>query len=206
MQQKAATPSQEEWLTALATIRQIALDDGETDDHRAHAVTAYVKALLWKKPHDHQGAIKFCREVLKGAGKEPLFAAALRAAGRVERDRRGHLGAEMDFLASFSGGSHAPTAAAIRRELLAIIGKLAALGAKPMVPAPVACRLPAWASAAPGRTPSALRITMPMIAPPPWYRFQPAKPHPALHVTHPKIQPPSWYRRVSFPPLKAPKK
>ena len=203
-QQKTPPLSEKDWREALAVIRRIALDKNETEAHRSQAVTACVKALLWRERHDE--ALKFCREVLKGPDQTAVIDAALRAGGLVERNRRGHLRAEIEFLASWARGPHKQAASAIGRQLLAAVAALASLAAKTMVPGPVVPQPPPWAAAGPGSPPAALRFTMPKIAPPAWYQFQPGRAHPALHVTHPKMAPPSWYGRVSFPLLKEPRK
>jgi len=226
-QQKTPPLSEKDWQKATTTIREIALDKKEAEGHRANAVTAYVKLLLWKKRHDD--ALKFCREVLKSASKTAVAAAALRVGCLVERNRHGHLRAELNFLASSSRGAHRHVASTISQQLNRTVQMLTSLGAKAMVPRPVVPRFPHWAAAGPGKAPQALnvaalvastprwypppgkapdvfRVTLPKIRPPTWYRFQPGRAHPALHVVHPKMEPPHWYRRVPFPPLKQPKK
>jgi len=196
--ESAAPPTEEDWRTALATIREVALDKGEAEEHRCHAVVAYVKLLLPKKRHDD--ALKLCQEVLKTADKTSVADAALRAGGLVERGRCGHLRAEMDFLAPWTEGASRQAAAALSQELNRTVQALATLAGRPMVPAPVAVRAPSWAAG-----PGALRVPIPEIRPSAWYRFQAGEPHPALRITRPKMEPPDWYRRVSFPPLKEPK-
>jgi len=222
-QEQAPPLSEQEWDKALATIRAIALDPGEAAEHRANAVKAGAKALLWKGRHDD--AMKFCLDVLKAGGEATVVDAALRAGCLVERSRCGHLRGEADFLATASAGAAAPAAAAIRQELKRMTAGLDLLAATPMVPGRVVPAFPHWAAAgpgqapgvlhfaalsapapgwypAPGTTPGAFRVALPEIAPPPWYRFQPGQAHPALHVTHPKMEPPQWYGGVAFPRLK----
>lgn len=194
----AAPPTEEDWQTALAAIREIALDKGEAEEHRCHAIAAYVKLLLPKERHDD--ALKLCQEALKSTDKTSVADAALRAGGLVERDRCGHLRAEMDFLASWTEGASGQAAAALSQELNRTILSLAALAGRPMVPTPVTVRAPSWAAG-----PAVLRVPIPEIRPPAWYRFQAGEPHPALRIIRPKMEPPDWYRRVSFPPLKEPK-
>ena len=201
--QRATRASEDDWQRALAVIRRIALDKNESEPDRANAISAYARLLVWRKRHDD--ALAFCRQVVKSATESAVAGAALRAGCLVERDRRGYLRAELDFLASCSRGAHGGAASAIHRELSRAVQTLAALAARPMVPAPVVPRLPHWAAGGPGSGPAALRVALPTIAPPTWYRFQPGRAHPALHVTHPKMEPPHWYGRVSFPLLKPPK-
>jgi len=196
--QEAAALTEEDWRTALAAIREVALDKSETEEHRGNAIAAYARVLLRKKRHDE--ALELCQEVLKGADKASVAEAALRAGCLVERDRCGHLRAELDFLASSTEGSSRQPAAALSQELSRTVQMLAALAGRPMVPAPVTARLPSWAAG-----PGALRVPIPEIHAPAWYRFQPAEVHPALRITRPKMEPPDWYRRISFPPLEEPK-
>jgi hypothetical protein len=179
-QRKAPALSGRDWQDATAAMHKIALDKGETEEHRANAITACVKVLLRRKRHDE--AMKLCREVLKAADKTAVIDAALRAGCLVERNRRGHLRAEINFLASQSKGAHGRAASAIARELDRTVHALTSLAARAMVPRAVAVRPPHWALARPGQAPA------------------------ALHVTQPKMAPPHWYRRVSFPLLKEPKK
>jgi hypothetical protein len=203
-QQKPAPPSEEDWRAALDAIRRIALDANETEEHRAGAVTACAKVLLWKNRHDE--ALKLCREVLKHAARKPVIDAALRAGCLVARNRHGHLRAEIDFLASCAQGAAAHEAASMTREINRTVQTLSSLAGRTMVPSPVVPRLPHWAAAGPRQTPGALHLDLPKIQPPEWYRFQPGKAHPALHVTLPRMEPPSWYGRSTFPLLKEPKK
>lgn len=168
--------SEKDFRDALTAIRQIAMDKKQTQAHRANAVTAYVKALLWRKRHDD--AMTFCRQVLAARDQPAVIDAALRAGCRAERDRRGHLRAEMDFLTSCSRGPARQAATAMTRELNRAVQTLTSLAARAMVPAAIVPRLPPWA----GGTPPALRVALP------------------------KIAPPTWYRRVAFPPLKEPKR
>lgn len=178
--EKAPPASAKEWQEALAAIRKIALDRSATETHRAQAVAAYVKLQLGKgRPDD---AMTFCQTVLKRTAATAVLDAALRAGCLIERNRRGHLRAELDFLASWSKGAGAPAAAVLRRELMRASEALRALAARPMVPEPVPLRLPHWAAAGPGRAPS------------------------ALHGALPRMQLPSWVPRVAFPLLKEPKK
>jgi hypothetical protein len=184
---------------ALAAMREVALDRGETEEHRCNAVTASVKALLWRKRHDE--ALKLCQEVVKGADTPAVIDAALRAGCLAERDRHGHLRAELDYLASWPEGAPRQAAAALGQELSRAVQALSALGARALVPGPVEPRLPPWAA-----SPGALRVSLPEVRPPPWLRFEPGKLHPALRVAFPRMEPPDWYRRLSFPLLKEPKK
>jgi hypothetical protein len=179
-QQKARPASEKDWQEALAAIRQIALDKGQAEDRRANAIRAYAKLLLRRKRHDE--ALTLCREVLKGPAGTGVIDAALRAGCLVERDRHGHLRAELDFLASPAAAPHKHAASAIRRDLDRAVRTLTSLAARTMVPSPVAARLPHWAAARAGKGPS------------------------ALHVAPPRIQPPHWYAAVKFPLLKGPRK
>ena len=178
--EKAPPASEKDWQEALAAIREIALDKGQAEDRRANAVRACVKLLLRKRRHDD--ALKLCREVLKGPAGPAVIDAALRAGCLVERDRHGHLRAELDFLASFSAGPHKHAASAISREIDGAVRTLSSLAARAMVPGPVAARPPHWAAAETGRGPSALRVALPAI------------------------QPPHWLAGATFPLLKEPKK
>lgn len=179
-QDAAPSLSDKDWQEALAAIRSIALDKHETDEKRANAVTAGVKALLWKRQHDE--ALKLCREVLGSAERTGVIEAALRAGCGVERDRCLCLRAELDFLAGFNAEPHRQVAAALSHELERALEALKLLAGKAVVPGPLEARPPHWATASPGTAPGALRVELP------------------------KIQPPPWYGRVSFPPLSEPKK
>jgi len=165
---------------AIEAIRRVALDADETEEHRANAIAAYAKLLVGSRRHDE--ALKLCIKVLAGTDKAALAGAALRAGCLVQRDRRGHLGAEAEFLASQAKGRHARTASALASELKRATRALASLAGRAMVPRPVAVHVPGWAAAGPGKAPSALRVELP------------------------RIGEPSWYGRVAFPLLKESKK
>ena len=183
---------------ALAAIREVALDKGESDEHRCKAVTAYAKVLCPRRRHEE--ALKLCGEVLRGTDKAPVAEAALKAGCLIERDRCGHLRGERDFLAAWTDGAPGRAAAALREELNRAAYALATLAGRSMVPAPVPVRAPSWAV---GQGP--LRGPIPELQPPAWYRFQPPEPPPALRVTRPKMEPPDWLRRLTFPPIKEPR-
>jgi hypothetical protein len=165
-QRKAPPASDKDWREALGAIRRIALDKGQAEDRRANAIRAYAKLLLPKKRHDD--ALEFCREVLKGAAGTAVIDAALRAGCLVERDRHGHLRAEIDFLSSWSSGPAKHVASTIGRDLNRAVQALSSLAAKAMLPSPVAGRLPGWAAPA-GKGPSALNVAPPTMKPPHWY-------------------------------------
>ena len=202
--QESAPPSEKEWQDALAAIRDVALNANEAETCRANAVVAYVKLLVLRNRHDD--ALGFCREVLKSADKRAVLDAALRGGCLIERERHGHLGAAIDFVAACSQGASHEAAAAVGRDLDHAVRTMAALAARMMVPEPVVPRFPQWASAGGAEGPGALRFTMPQIQPPGWYRFRVGEAPPMFHVTLPKMEPPSWYGHVAFPPLKEPKK
>jgi hypothetical protein len=175
----AAGPSRQDFEQALAAVRGMALDKTQTEAHRADAVLAAVRLLVWKERHEEAAAL--CREVLAGRGERAVAEAALWGGCLVERDRHGHLGAEREFLASFSKGLHASRASGFARELDRSARAMASFAARAMIPSPVATRVPGWAASAPGKSPDALRVSLP------------------------KIQPPSWLGRVDLPRLKEPK-
>lgn len=174
----AAGPTEKDFEQALAAVRAIALDKAETEAHRADAVRAAVRLLVWRKRHDD--AVAFCREVLAGRDEKAVVDAALRAGCLAERDRHAHLGAERAFLADFTKGPHAAPASAVLRDLDRAAA-LSASAAQRSIPSPVTVRFPSWASSAPGKGPDALRVSLP------------------------KLEPPSWLNRISLPLLKEPR-
>jgi len=190
-----------DWDAALAVIRSVALDKTGADEHRANAVLAYARLQMGRGQHDE--ALKLCQEVLKGFEEKPAIAeAALRAGGLVERCRHGHLKAELAFLSPWATGVQGQAAYGMTQELNRATYMLGVLAGRPMVPAPVAPRLPHWADATQGKAPSALGLPPVVVAPPRWYPTTADKAPDALRVALPKFEPPPWSLRLSFPPLK----
>ena len=148
-----------DWPEALAIIRRVALDKTESDEHRANAVAAHAKLLIGRGQHDD--ALKLCNEILQGPEKAEVASAALRAGGLVERNRCGHLRAELDFVDAWSRGANAQAALAVAQELSREAVRLGLLAAKAMVPGPVALKLPHWAEAP--------RVSLPKFDPPHWH-------------------------------------
>jgi hypothetical protein len=185
---------------ALRIIRQVALDRSEADEYRADAILASARLLMARKQHDE--AMKLCDEVLKTFGEKSAVAdAALRAGCMVERHRSGSLKAELNFVSSWTIGTHGQTASAMAHELSRAAAVLSALAARPMVPAPAVPKLPHWAEAAPGKPPWVFSGP-PLAAPVPGWYPTGGRATETFRIALPRFEPPYWFRGLTFPPLK----
>jgi hypothetical protein len=189
--QKTSKPSPADWTRVLRTVREIALADDEPDKRRINAISAYARLRAVKRQYDD--GLKFCQEVLKGTGKNPVFHAAIRAACFLTRHRDGHLDGGMHLLNRWAKrGAHKNTAATVRKEILGIISKLKAPSPQKTIRGAVTARIPSWAHAAPGKIPSALNVPLLKGPPPRWFP-KPGDMPPPLKFSMPSIGHPRWY-------------
>ncbi len=194
--EKAAAPVAEpELQKALSAIREIAMDNTQSDSYRANAVAAHTSLLVAKNRHEE--AEKFCVDVLHGPCRDLVAEAAMRAIGFLRWNRMGHLGDVLNSVAQAARGAHGQAVERMRQEMDRVIQTLMSCTGRPgTIPDPVLLSFPNWAVAGPNKAPRALDVRELKMEAPGWHaRLQ----FPPFGT---KFEPPGWYARVSFQPLK----
>jgi hypothetical protein len=226
-----AKPTEEDWTTALAALKQVMADTAKPPERRGKAVIAYAKLQALRK--QQQDAINVAQGLFSSAATPPeVLEAAVRAACYSARQEAGgHVGLAIDLLASWKakapGGPAATAVEKVRLDYAKIQQYAMELAARKITPPPVLTAAPAWAVQRPNGGVPALALPPLLVAAPPWsaaakpapdqpptppmpaHEFAAKFPNrvcPALRLALPVYTPPDWYKRVQFPVMKEEKK